>query len=59
MTLVGVDVGGTFTDAVALVDGRIVTAKVPSTPRDQSDGAGGFSSPIMPVPACEKPNRSI
>ena len=28
----GVDVGGTFTDLVALVDGRVVTAKVPSTP---------------------------
>jgi N-methylhydantoinase A len=34
----GVDVGGTFTDLVALVDGAVVTAKVPSTPRDQSDG---------------------
>ena len=31
--LLGVDVGGTFTDAV-LVDGaRISTAKVPTTPR--------------------------
>ncbi|MGD2103211.1 MAG: hydantoinase/oxoprolinase family protein, partial [Acidimicrobiia bacterium] len=37
-TRVGVDVGGTFTDLVALVDGRLVTAKVPSTPSDQSDG---------------------
>ncbi|HYM56711.1 MAG TPA: hydantoinase/oxoprolinase family protein [Solirubrobacteraceae bacterium] len=35
---VGVDVGGTFTDLVALVDGRVVTAKVPSTPEDQSEG---------------------
>ncbi len=34
----GVDVGGTFTDLVALVDGALVTAKVPSTPRDQSEG---------------------
>jgi N-methylhydantoinase A len=34
---VGVDVGGTFTDLVALVDGRVVTAKVPST-REQSTG---------------------
>jgi N-methylhydantoinase A len=34
----GVDVGGTFTDLVALVDGRVVTAKVPSTPGDQSAG---------------------
>src|ERR687894_552293 len=36
--LLGVDVGGTFTDA-ALLDGeRLVTAKAPSTPRDQSEG---------------------
>jgi N-methylhydantoinase A len=36
--LLGVDVGGTFTDAV-LVDGeRIYTAKLPSTPEDQSQG---------------------
>src|SRR5213078_4346932 len=35
----GVDVGGTFTDAVlALEDGRLVTAKAPSTPDDQSRG---------------------
>ena len=36
--LLGVDVGGTFTDA-ALLDGeRLHTAKVPSTPEDQSSG---------------------
>src|SRR5918999_617327 len=36
--LLGVDVGGTFTDA-ALLDGeRLLTAKVPSTPSDQSQG---------------------
>ena len=34
----GVDVGGTFTDLVALGGGDVVTAKVPSTPRDQSVG---------------------
>jgi N-methylhydantoinase A len=34
----GVDVGGTFTDLVALGDGGILTAKVPSTPSDQSEG---------------------
>ena len=34
----GVDVGGTFTDVVAPVDGTLVTAKVPSTPSDQSEG---------------------
>ena len=37
--LLGVDVGGTFTDAVlALADGRLITAKAPSTPADQSQG---------------------
>src|SRR5918911_3826746 len=36
--LLGVDVGGTFTDAVAAVDGRLVTAKTPTTPDDQSKG---------------------
>jgi N-methylhydantoinase A len=35
---VGVDVGGTFTDVVALRAGQLVTAKVPSTPADQSAG---------------------
>jgi N-methylhydantoinase A len=34
----GIDVGGTFTDLVALTDDGIVTAKVPSTPDDQSNG---------------------
>ncbi|MGH2823739.1 MAG: hydantoinase/oxoprolinase family protein, partial [Thermoleophilaceae bacterium] len=34
----GVDVGGTFTDLAALVDGRVVTAKVPTTPSDQESG---------------------
>ncbi len=34
---IGVDVGGTFTDVVGVVDGRVVTAKVPSSP-EQSEG---------------------
>src|SRR5579859_7187317 len=35
----GVDVGGTFTDAVLVAgDGRLLTAKAPSTPEDQSRG---------------------
>jgi N-methylhydantoinase A len=34
----GVDVGGTFTDAVLAVDGRLITAKAPTTPEDQSEG---------------------
>jgi N-methylhydantoinase A len=36
--LLGVDVGGTFTDVVLAVDGRLVTAKAPTTPADQSTG---------------------
>ncbi len=33
----GVDVGGTFTDLVAVVEGKMITAKVPTT-ADQSQG---------------------
>jgi N-methylhydantoinase A len=36
--LLGVDVGGTFTDAVLLDDGAVHTAKVPTTPRRESAG---------------------
>src|SRR5436190_1317166 len=36
--LLGVDVGGTFTDAALLDRDRLHTAKVPSTPDDQSRG---------------------
>ena len=36
---IGIDVGGTFTDLVALdADGRVTFAKSPSTPQDQSIG---------------------
>src|SRR3954467_1975204 len=36
--LLGVDVGGTFTDAALIAGDRLVTAKAPSTPDDQSEG---------------------
>ncbi len=36
--LLGVDVGGTFTDAAILDGDRLVTAKAPTTPGDQSRG---------------------
>jgi N-methylhydantoinase A len=36
--LLGVDVGGTFTDAVLASAGEIFTAKAPTTPSDQSAG---------------------
>ena len=35
---IGVDVGGTFTDLAAIVGHDVITAKVPSTPKDQSEG---------------------
>jgi N-methylhydantoinase A/oxoprolinase/acetone carboxylase beta subunit len=36
--LLGVDVGGTFTDAVLVAGEDLHTAKAPSTPKDQSEG---------------------
>ena len=36
--VLGVDVGGTFTDAVLLTPGGVVTGKAPTTPEDQSEG---------------------
>src|SRR3954452_11709394 len=39
--LLGVDVGGTFTDAALIAGDRLLTAKAPSTPRDQSEGVIG------------------
>jgi N-methylhydantoinase A len=36
--LLGVDVGGTFTDVVLIANGEVFTAKVPTTPADQSEG---------------------
>ncbi|MEL6523871.1 MAG: hydantoinase/oxoprolinase N-terminal domain-containing protein, partial [Pseudomonadota bacterium] len=40
MKVIGVDVGGTFTDVFVMDEatGQITTAKVPSTPGDQSQG---------------------
>ena len=36
--LLGVDVGGTFTDAVLIDDGAVHTAKTPTTPGEESTG---------------------
>src|SRR3954453_23196983 len=36
--LLGVDVGGTFTGAVLVAAGDVLTAKSPTTPGDQSEG---------------------
>jgi N-methylhydantoinase A len=47
VVLLGVDVGGTFTDAV-LFDGETVhTAKLPTTPADQSDAVIGAVEEVL------------
>src|SRR6185437_11203544 len=38
MNIVGVDIGGTFTDLVGCVDGRIVTSKCSTVPADPTRG---------------------
>src|SRR5690348_6394275 len=38
MNIVGVDIGGTFTDLVGCVDGRIVTSKCSTVPSDPTKG---------------------
>ena len=38
MNIVGVDIGGTFTDLVGCVDGKIVTSKTSTTPSDPTRG---------------------
>ena len=45
--LLGVDVGGTFTDAVLFVDGRVHTAKLPTTPEDQSAAVIGAVEEVL------------
>jgi N-methylhydantoinase A len=35
VSILGVDVGGTFTDAVLVEDGRVTTAKVPTAARQE------------------------
>src|SRR6476620_8983146 len=54
--LLGVDVGGTFTDA-ALLDGeRLHTAKVPSTPEDQSRGVIAAVEEVLRRAGAEAPD---
>src|SRR5882672_7481039 len=51
MTRVGVDVGGTFTDLVAVTpDGRLEIRKVASTPADPSIGLFRAIDALSPVP---------
>src|ERR1043166_896008 len=45
---IGVDIGGTFIDIVALDDeGRLALAKVPSTPKDLLDGIGAAVCKVL------------
>ena len=39
MSIVGIDIGGTFTDLVAFADGRIVASKTSTVPADPTAGA--------------------
>jgi N-methylhydantoinase A len=45
----GVDVGGTFTDLVALVEGGLITAKVPTTPPNQALGVVAALELVQPT----------
>lgn len=38
MNVVGIDIGGTFTDLVGWLDGRVVTSKTSTVPADPSEG---------------------
>lgn len=51
--VVGVDVGGTFTDAVVLGAGQVRTAKVPTTPDDQSRGVLAAVTAALAEAGCD------
>ena len=38
MSIVGVDIGGTFTDLVGYYDGGIITSKTSTVPADPTEG---------------------
>ena len=51
MNIVGVDIGGTFTDLVGCVDGRIVTSKTSTVPADPTRGV----AETLVLAACRPP----
>src|SRR4029078_1961607 len=51
MNIVGVDIGGTFTDLVGCVDGRIVTSKCSTVPADPTRGV----AQSLALAHCEMP----
>lgn len=57
--ILGVDVGGTFTDAVLILDGRVFAGKAASTPGDQSEGALAAASQVLEQAGIEGSNVSF
>jgi N-methylhydantoinase A len=54
MNIVGVDIGGTFTDLVGCVDGRIVTSKCSTVPADPTRGV----AESLALAHCQMPSLS-
>ena len=55
MNVVGIDIGGTFTDLVGCVDGRIVTSKTSTVPSDPTGGvAESLSLAKCSMPALDE-----
>lgn len=54
MNIVGVDIGGTFTDLVGCIDGRIVTSKCSTVPADPTRGV----AESLALAHCEMPGLS-
>src|SRR3977135_2930535 len=55
MYFVGIDIGGTFTDRVGCVDGRIVTSKTSTVPADPTRGvAESLSLAHCRIPALDE-----
>lgn len=51
MNIVGVDIGGTFTDLVGVIDGAIVSSKTSTTPADPSQGVANS----LQIARCDLP----
>jgi N-methylhydantoinase A len=52
MNITGIDIGGTFTDLVGCVDGKIVTSKTSTTPADPTQGVARS----LELAACDLPS---
>src|SRR4051812_28320173 len=54
MNIVGVDIGGTFTDLVGCIDGKIVTSKTSTVPADPTRGVADS----LALAHCDMPKLS-